>query len=76
MIILCSIVTALALAGGFYFGFKLGRDGELPSIRKHKEEVKERKIEAEKEEKATKFEKALANLDRYDGTDRGQEEIE
>ena len=72
MIILNSIVTALALAGGFYFGFKLGKDNELPSLKKHK---KERKVEKEEKEKASKLEQALANLDRYDGSDKGQEEI-
>lgn len=72
MIVLSSIVTALALAGGFYFGFKVGRNNELPNFRR---ERKVRQQEEEKEEKMSKFEQGLANLDRYDGTDRGQEDI-
>ena len=72
MAVLCSIVTALAVAGGFYFGFKLGRENELPNLRKEREIKRQ---EEEEEEKDRRFERALANLDRYDGTDKGQEEI-
>lgn len=73
MAVLCSIVTALALAGGFYFGFKVGRENELPNLRKEKEIKKQ---EEKEDKQARKLERALGNLDRYDGTDKGQEEIE
>ena len=73
MAVLCSIVTALAIAGGFYFGFKLGRENELPNLKKARQLKRE---EAEEEKKDRRFEKSLENLDRYDGTDKGQEEIE
>lgn len=68
-----SILTALCLCIGFYFGFKLGKTNELPKI-----EVKTRQ-EKQEEEKAEKelsiFEKSLNNLNRYNGTSDGQEEI-
>lgn len=73
MIVLCSIVTALALAGGFYFGFILGRTGELPRVKKETKEEKKVKEKIDKEQ--LKMMKALSNIDRYDGTTNGQEEI-
>ena len=73
MAVLCSIVTALALAGGFYFGFKVGKTGELPKVEK---QTKEEKIVKEKINKEQlKMQKILRNLDSYDGTTRGQEEV-
>ena len=74
MIILYSILTALCLCIGFYFGFKLGRTNELPKI---KVKTKQEKQEEEKKEKELSiFEKSLNNLNRYKGTSEGQEEIE
>lgn len=71
MQILYSIITALCLGIGFYFGFKLGRTNELPKIKSRKQ-IREEKQD---EEKKDKLEKILRNLDRYDGTSNGQEEI-
>lgn len=71
MQILYSIVTALCLCIGFYFGFKIGRTNELPKIKTRKQIKKENEEEKEK----TLLEKALSNLDKYDGTSKGQEEI-
>ena len=71
MQILYSITTALALSIGFYFGFKLGRTNELPRFKtkKEREQIQENK------DKWDKFNKALRNLDRFDGTSEGQEDI-
>lgn len=71
MQILYSIVTALWLCIGFYFGFKLGRTNELPRF-KTKQEKKQIQ---ENKDKWDKFNKALANLDRFDGSSEGQEDI-
>lgn len=66
-----SILQALCLGIGFYFGFKLGRTNEFPKIKS----IKQIKKEKEDEENKNNLEKALNNLDRYDGTPKGQEEI-
>ena len=71
MQILYSIVTALCLCIGFYFGFKLGRTNELPRFKTKTE----RKQIQEDKEKLDKFNKALRNLDRFDGSSEGQEDI-
>ena len=42
MEILYSILVALALSIGFYFGFKLGRYNELPKLKSIKTIKKER----------------------------------
>lgn len=71
MFILYSILTALCLCIGFYFGFILGKTNELP-----KRKTRQEKVQAKEEEKKTsEFEKALGNLDRFDGSSQGQEEI-
>lgn len=72
MQILNSIISALCLCIGFYFGFKIGKTNELPRIVKTKREKKEEK---EEEKKISEIEKVLNNLNRYDGTSKGQEEI-
>ena len=67
MQILYSITTALCLCIGFYFGFKLGRYNEFPKIKTRKQ--------VKKEKEKNQLERALNNLNRYDGTSKGQEEI-
>lgn len=71
MQILYSIITALCLCIGFYFGFKLGRTNELPILKTRKE----RKQVQEEKEEADVLNKILKNLDRYDGSSKGQEDI-
>lgn len=72
MQILYSIITALCLCIGFYFGFKLGRTNELPKLIKTKEQVKKEKQE---EKEISRLEKELKNLNNYKGTSKGQEDI-
>ena len=67
-----SIITALCLCIGFYFGFKIGSTKELPSIRRT---IKENKQRDEEEKEIKRFEKELGNLNRYDGTSTGQEDL-
>ena len=71
MQILYSITTALCLCIGFYFGFKIGRTNELPKMKTKKE----KKQQEEQEKKKSELEKALNNLNRYNGSSKGQEEI-
>jgi uncharacterized protein YxeA len=71
MQILYSILVALALCLGFYFGFKLGRTNDLPHIKTRKQIKKSH----EEEKKRKKFEKELSNLDGYNGSSEGQEDI-
>lgn len=72
MTILYSIIPALCLCIGFYFGFKLGKTNELPNI---KREMRESKIREEELKDIEKINKVLGNLDRYDGSTKGQEDI-
>ena len=60
MQILYSIVTALCLCIGFYFGFKLGRTNELPRFKTKtkRKQVQEEKQEAEAYAAQLKAEKA------------------
>ena len=71
MQILYSIIVALSLCLGFYFGFKIGKTNELPRIKTRKQT---KKIH-EEEKKKKKLEKALSNLDSYNGSSEGQEDI-
>lgn len=72
MQILYSIITALCLCIGFYFGFKLGRTNELPKLIKTQEQLKKEKQE---EKEISRLEKELKNLNNYTGTSKGQEDI-
>lgn len=72
MQILYSIIPALCLCIGFYFGFKLGKTNELPNV---KREIKENKIREEELKDIEEINKVLGNLDRYDGSPKGQEDI-
>lgn len=72
MYIIYSIITTLCLCIGFYFGFKIGSTKELPSI---KRTIRENKQRDEEEKEIKNMNKILGNLDRYDGTSKGQEDI-
>ncbi|MBR6688797.1 MAG: hypothetical protein IKL68_02140 [Clostridia bacterium] len=75
MQILYSILTALCLCIGFYFGFKLGRTNELPRFKTIKERKQQYEEKEEEKKKIDKLNKILGNLDRYDGSSEGQEDI-
>lgn len=75
MTILYSIIPALCLCIGFYFGFKLGKTNELPNVANIKREIKENKIREEELKDIEEINKVLGNLDRYDGSPKGQEDI-
>lgn len=72
MQILYSIITALCLCIGFYFGFRLGRTNELPKLIRTKEQLKKEKQE---EKEISRLERELKNLNNYTGTSKGQEDI-
>lgn len=72
MQLLYSIITALCLCIGFYFGFKIGRTNELPKVIKSRRQIKQEKQE---EKEMSRLEKELKNLNNYTGTSKGQEEI-
>lgn len=75
MEILYSILVALALSIGFYFGFKLGRYNELPRVKSIKTIKKEKEKDKEDEENLNRFIKSINNLNGYTGSSKGQEEI-
>ena len=65
---LYSVITALCIGIGFYFGFVLGKTGELP---KFKRKSKDQKKQEKKESKEIKqLQDDLDELNRYDGTRR------
>lgn len=48
---------------------------ELPKIKKRKESKAEKKRRLENEAEINRINSVLSNIDKYDGTDKGQEEI-
>lgn len=74
-----TILPVVCLITGFYFGFKIGKTLELPSIpEKVKHPIKtiiEEKEEKEQKEAESELNKALKNLDNFDGTSESQEDI-
>lgn len=77
-----TILPVVCLITGFYFGFKIGKTLELPSIPEKVKhpiktiiEEKEEKEEKEQKEAESELNKALKNLDNFDGTSESQEDI-
>lgn len=71
-----TFLSIVCLSAGFYFGFKIGKTLEMPRVPervKHpietiKKQKQQKKIEDE-------LNKALKNLDNFDGTAESQEEL-
>ena len=80
MDILTVAVTGVLCIACFYFGAKVGqtvakgRDIEVPTVNPVKI-IKERQDKREADKKIAKIETILHNIDRYDGTSVGQEDI-
>jgi len=63
-----TILPVICLIIGFYFGFKIGKEKEIPTINPVKivkEEVKQAKEEKKHEREKEVFEQYLENLDSY-----------
>ena len=73
-----TILTVVCLSAGFYFGFRVGKDSEIPKFKipeKVKHPIKTFKEEKEQNKEDEELSKALKNLDNYDGTSLNQEDI-
>lgn len=71
-----TILSIACLSVGFYFGFRVAKDSELPKVpEKIKHPIKTIKEEKYQEREAEELNKALRNLDNYDGELSSQEEI-
>ena len=71
-----TILSIACLSAGFYFGFKIGKTSEMPKVpEKIKHPIKTIKVEKEQEQVESELNKALKNLDNFDGTPESQEDI-
>lgn len=71
-----TILPIVCLIAGFYFGFKIGKTSEIPKIsEKAKHPIKTIIEEMEQKEAESELNKALKNLDNFDGTPESQEDI-
>ena len=71
-------VWALGVTAGIIIGCSLNRANK-PKVEEKQPEMPTIPLQEEDEEekeKINKFEKALNNLDRYNGTEEGQEDLE
>lgn len=63
-----TLLTILCLCIGFYFGFKIGKNSEipdLPKIKTPKQIIKEKKEEKQEEEKLNEMNRFLENIDNF-----------
>lgn len=75
MELIYTIIAILCLCLGFYVGYKLGKDRELPKVPKEvthpmktiKENIENNKAEREQDERLQELQDDLAELDAYDG---------
>ena len=71
-----TILSIACLSAGFYFGFKIGKTSEMPKVpEKIKHPIKTIKVEKEQKQFESELNKALKNLDNFDGTPESQEDI-
>ena len=77
--IIYTVISIACLMAGFYFGFRIGKQNEIPTIPQIKTPakiIKEHKAIKEAEKEISKLNTILTNLDNYDGTEMHQEEVE
>ena len=75
MELIYTIISILCLCLGFYVGYRLGKDKEIPKVPKAvvhpiktiKENVENNRAEREQDERLQELQKDLAELDAYDG---------
>lgn len=75
MELIYTIISILCLCFGFYAGYKLGKDKELPKVPKAvthpiktiNENIENTRAEREQDEKLQELQDDLAELDAYDG---------
>lgn len=74
-----TIIPAVSLSIGFYYGFKIGKDSKVPELSdklKHPLKfIKKKKNQKAQEIEEDKMNKILRNIDNYDGTSLSQEDI-
>lgn len=74
-----TILSIVCLSAGFCFGFKIGKDSNLPKISDEikypSKYIKRKRIEKQNEKKEEELSKALRNLEKYDGSSLSQEDI-
>lgn len=70
--IVYTVLPIITLIMGFYFGFRIGKDKEIPEVKtpvqiveEHKEKKEERKRKAKQKEDEKELEIYLGNIDRY-----------
>ncbi len=73
MIIVNTILPVITMIIGFYFGFRIGKDKEIPEVKTPKQIIEDHK--EEKKEKKTKeqLDKYIANIYNYP---HNQQEVE
>ena len=73
MIIVNTILPVITMIIGFYFGFRIGKDKEIPEVKTPKQIIEDYK--EEKKEKKTKkqLDKYIANIYNYP---HNQQEVE
>ncbi len=81
MTLLYTIFTVLCLCIGFYFGYKLADTKKLPEVNpikvadKVRTEVTNVKKKQEQNKKINQLNEVLNNIDKFDGSSKGQKPI-
>ena len=73
-----TILCILCLCIGFYFGFRIGKEKEIPKvkIKAPSQIIKEHKANKEEEKEMNRLNTILNNIDNYNGTSDYQQEVE
>lgn len=63
--IICQLLPVITMIIGFYFGFKVAKNNQLPEIKTPVEIIEEKKEKKKAKAKATETDVYLENIDNY-----------
>lgn len=65
MIVFNTVLPVITMITGFYFGFRIGKDKEIPEVKTPKKIIEEYKEEKKEKETKKQLETYIANIDNY-----------
>lgn len=65
MIVFNTVLPVITMIAGFYFGFRIGKDKEIPEVKTPKKIIEEYKEEKKEKETKKQLETYIENIDNY-----------
>ncbi len=65
MIVFNTILPVITMIAGFYFGFRIGKDKEIPKVKTPMQAINDYKEEKKEKETEKQYNTYLENIDNY-----------